>query len=238
MLYFHPHQTRLIWLTWWSTYLSDEGSSDGLVLKAGVGELFIVVVRRRPIVMVTRTAGRGWWTTKTGKQFVFVLLSAFHIFSKGLRRTTEAFLCGEQSAQCGWTLAQCALSAAPLSTGLRGKIQPAKKPRPNKWTRVCGVFGTRRLQYWSHWLPSRLCRVWAKLEQEVFLSIWIVFTVLLAVTSLSWVNPFAGNTLLELVTSTELRWHYEAKRKVINEDHWAHCFLWMESWNDMMCSLS
>lgn len=37
-----------------TTYFSDEGLSDGLILKARVGELIIVIIRWRPITMVTR----------------------------------------------------------------------------------------------------------------------------------------------------------------------------------------
>lgn len=41
------------------TYFSDEGLSDGLVLKARVCEIIIVVIRWRPITMVTRAAWRA-----------------------------------------------------------------------------------------------------------------------------------------------------------------------------------
>lgn len=57
-----------IYLTQRKTYFSDEGLSDSLVLKARVGELLIVVVRWRPVTMVTRAACRCWRTTRTGRQ--------------------------------------------------------------------------------------------------------------------------------------------------------------------------
>lgn len=38
------------------TYLSDESLSDGLILKAGVCEIVVVIIRWRPINMVTRAS--------------------------------------------------------------------------------------------------------------------------------------------------------------------------------------
>lgn len=39
------------------TYFSDEGLSDVLVLEARVGELIIVIIRWRPVTMVTGATG-------------------------------------------------------------------------------------------------------------------------------------------------------------------------------------
>lgn len=46
----------------WEQYLSDERLSDGLILKAGVCEIIIVIVRWRPINIVTWASSMAWIT--------------------------------------------------------------------------------------------------------------------------------------------------------------------------------
>lgn len=56
------------------TYFSDESLPDGFILKAGVCEIVVIIIRWRPINMVTRASCWAWRTAVIQKHVVVFFL--------------------------------------------------------------------------------------------------------------------------------------------------------------------